>query len=231
MKRPRLLVIVRHPESLRNKAKQGAGVYFSDEDARRVVKGTPDHEINITSEGIFQADQTGVGLFKEFGTFDYAYHSGYRRTEFGLERMLLQYPEEERLKIEVRMNPFIRERHAGYTYDMTEKEAEKAFPYLKEYWKTFGGFFAKPPGGESLANVVERVHLFINLLFRDRVGEKVLVVTHGGTLRCFRFLLEHWSYDQALAWPSGEEPKNCGVTVYRYNGNRLELEEYNKIYY
>ena len=53
---------------------------------------------------------------------------------------------------------------------------------------------ARPPGGESLADVVARVHTFLGTLFRDRGGQKILVVTHGGTIRCFRFLLERWGY-------------------------------------
>ena len=231
IERPSLLVLVRHAESVRNKIK-GGSVYFSDEDARRVVKGIPDHKIDITPEGVLQAEAAGRGIFEDFGMFDYAYHSGYLRTERTLERILAQYPEKERELIKVRSNPFIRERHPGYTYDMTEEEAEKSFPFLKEYWATFGGFFAKPPGGESLSEVAQRVYLFINMLFRDRAGQRVLVVTHGGTLRCFRFLLEHWNYEQALSWPPGESPKNCGVTVYRYNetAERLLLKDYNRTY-
>ena len=48
-----------------------------------------------------------------------------------------------------------------------------------------------------------------------RAGQKILVVTHGGTLRCFRFLLERWDYARAAAWPEGQAPANCGVTTYR----------------
>jgi broad specificity phosphatase PhoE len=218
---------------MRNKAKEGGGVFFSDEDARRVVKGIPDHKIDITPEGVIQSEKTGEGILSDYGGFDYAYHSGYLRNERTLERMLSKYPEDERNKIKIRLNPFIRERHAGYAYDMTEKEAERYFPFLQEYWKTFGGFFSQPPGGESLAAVVQRVYLFLNMLFQEKAGKRILVVTHGGTLRCFRFLLEHWNYDQALAWPRGQEPKNCGVTAYSFDEEekRLLLREYNKTYY
>ena len=84
-----------------------------------------------------------------------------------------------------------------------------------------------------MVTAIERVYLFINMLFRDRIRDNVLVVTHGGTLRCFRYLLEHWTYDQALTWPKGQSPKNCGVTVYKYNPGeqRLVLKSYNNIYY
>ncbi len=228
MDRPTLVVFVRHAESARNVAKKGT-TYFADEYARSLVRGIPDQEIEITLEGKLVARKTGDFLREKFGTFDCAYHSGYERTIQTLDSLLLAYPEAERSLIKVRQNPFIRERHPGYTYDMTEDEAEAAFPYLKEYWKTHGGFMAEPPGGESLATVVARVYIFMNMLFRDRAGQKILVVTHGGTLRCIRYLLERWTYKQAEKWPQGQTPKNCGVTYYLHNEelNRLVLGEYN----
>lgn len=133
----------------------------------------------------------------------------------------------------MRHNIFVRERDPGFAYDMTTSEAETAFPYLHSYWETFGGFFARPPGGESLADVANRAYTFLNMLFRDRAGKKVFVVTHGGTLRCFRFLLERWTYEQALAWPKGQSPKNCGVTAYEYSpaNGRLVLACYNATYW
>ncbi len=147
--------------------------------------------------------------------------------------LLNAYTAEERLMTKIRQNFFIRERDPGYGYDMTETEARKAFPYHQNYWKTFGGFFAYPPGGESLAKVAERVYLFLNMLFRDRNGKKILVVTHGGTLRCFRFLLERWTYDQALRWKPDERPENCGVTTYRYSEKTksLILEKYKEVFW
>lgn len=230
MERPALLVLVRHAESGRNKAK-GGSTYFADDAARRTVRGVPDHLIPLTPEGVTQAERTGVAVRERFGAFDYAYHSGYRRTTETLDGLLTAYPPDEREKVRVRTNPFIRERDPGYTYDMTTAEAEAAFPWLADYWRTFGGFFAQPPGGESLAQVAQRVHLFLNMLFRDHAGQRVLVVTHAGTLRCFRYLLEHWTYEQALDWPPGESPVNCGVTVYRYDPDRgrLALAEYNTV--
>jgi len=231
MNKPSLLVLVRHARSLMNEAKKGS-TYFEDEEARKCVKGIPDHNIPINPEGVKQAELVGHALRKRFGVFDYAYNSGYLRTTQTLDKILSAYSEDERLKIKVRSNIFIRERDPGHAYDMTREEVDRLFPWLDDYWQTFGGFFACPPGGESLAQMVERVHLFINMLFRDRAGQKVLVVTHGGTLRCFRFLLERWTYDQALSWPSNQAPKNCGLTVYEYNNSeqKLVLREYNTAY-
>lgn len=227
--RPAELVIIRHAESMRNQAKKGA-VYFADENARREVIGIPDHLIDITPEGRVHAEATGIGLRARYGVPDYLYHSGYRRTVATSEALFSAYTEEERALIKVRENMFIRERDPGYAYDMTDEEARRHFPYLDTYWKTFGGFMAVPPGGESLAQMGERVYLFLNMLYRERAGQKVFVVTHGGTLRIFRYLLERWTYEQALKWPEGQSPKNCGVTVYRFNeaAGRLALDAYNQ---
>src|SRR5688572_30045714 len=174
MRPPAWLVIVRHAESARNQAKKG-DVYFADDAARRVVQGTPDHFVELTPDGRKQALQTGVAIRERFGVFDCVYTSGYARTEQTAEGLLAAYTDDERSRMECAMNLFIRERDPGYSYDMTQAEAEAAFPWLNEYWQTFGGFMARPPGGESLADVVGRVQLFLDLLYRERPGEKVLL--------------------------------------------------------
>ena len=230
IERPLQLILIRHGESLRNKAKQGT-IYFADEETREIVRGIPDHEITLTQEGIRQAKETGIYLRDHFDPPDYFYHSGYARTIQTLEEILKAFPAEIRCKIKVRMNAFIRERDPGHTYDMTAKDVERAFPWLESYWRTFGGFFARPPGGESLADVSQRVYTFLNTLFRDRFGKRIWVSLHGGTLRAFRFLLEHWTYEQALRWPDDQSPKNCGITVYSFcqREGRLILGEYNTV--
>lgn len=228
MNRPKQIILVRHAESARNVAKKGT-TYFADEYARKHIKGVPDYKIPLTEAGEAHARQTGAYLRERFGTFDYIYHSGYKRTKDTLENILTAYTSDEREEMKIRQDAFIRERDPGYTYDMTEPEATAAFPWLQEYWDTYGGFFAYPPGGESIAKMTERVYQFIGMLFDTRQDEKVLIVTHGGTIRAFRFLLERWDYEQAITWPAGTEPKNCGITVYNYStvDHRLVLSEYN----
>jgi len=230
VERPSQLVLIRHAESARNKAKQGT-TYFADEEARKTVRGIPDWKIALSEEGVLQAQKTGVYMRERFGVPDYFYHSGYLRTKQTLEEILKAFSVEERSRIMVRMNQFIRERDSGYTYDMTTEEAEANFPWLRDHWDTFGGFFARPPGGESLSDVSQRVYIFLNTLFRDRAGKKVWVQLHGGTLRAFRFILEHWNYEQALRWPPGQTPENCGITVYEFDKDqgRLVLQEYNTV--
>ena len=232
MTRPALLVLVRHGQSERNVATKNNRFYLDDE-ARRVVKGVPDHRIRLTEEGHRQASLTGTGLRDTYGTFDVVFHSGYRRTVETAEAILAAYPAEERARMRVRHHLFIRERDGGHTYDMTDAEATQAFPWLQEYWQTFGPFFARPPGGESLAQVCERVYSFLQKLSRTMSGKRVLVVTHAGTLWCFRYVLERWTYEDAEERTRTEPILNCSVTAYELDetAQRLQLRESARVYW
>jgi hypothetical protein len=145
VERPAFLVIVSNAESARNQAKKGS-VYFADDAARRIVRGTPDHLIELTEDGHKQAAQTGHAIRERLGVIDHVYMSGYARTDQTAESILAAYPAEERERMKLRMNIFSRERDPGFTYDMTEDGAEAAFPWLNEYWRTFGGFHGATPG-------------------------------------------------------------------------------------
>lgn len=228
--RPSLLVLVRHAESARNVAKKG-NAFFADDESRSSVRGVPDHDIPLTAEGGRQSRAVGAALRERHGAFDYVYHSGYLRTVETTEGLLSSLSPGERSLVRVRSSLFVRERDSGWAYDMTTAEAEAAFPWLRDYWRTAGSFYARPPGGESVAQVCERVYLFLNMLFRDRAGKKVLFVTHGLTMRAFRFLLERWSHDDPRL--KGEAAPNCSVTTYVMDEGegRLALRGSNEVFW
>ena len=132
----------------------------------------------------------------------------------------------------MRHNLFLRERDTGYTFDMTTAEAEAAFPWLQDYWATYGTIFARPPGGESMADVAQRAYLFLGMLFRERAGQQVVVVTHGGTLRMFRLLLERWSWDEAETRFHADAVPNGSATTYAFDAaaGRLVLRELSRVW-
>lgn len=221
--RPSRIVLVRHGESLRNIAKK-ANRFFLDDEARRAIRGIPDHRIPLTDEGRRQARETGLALRQRFGAFDQVYHSGYLRTIDTTNLLLEAWPEAEREKMRVRHHLFIRERDQGHAYDMTDAEAAAAFPWLQDYWNTFGPFFARPPGGESLAQVCERVYAFLRKLARTMAGKRVLIVAHGGTIWCFRYVLERWTYEEAERRFRSESIPNASITSYdRQPDGRMAL--------
>lgn len=229
--RPAQVIFIHHGKSERNKAKPQGVTYFANEDARRAIKGIPDHKIPLTSEGFIQSEETGLYLRKRFGTPDYLYHSGYLRSEQSMLEIIKAFSRREVGKIRIQINQFIRPRDSGYTYDMTKEEAAAAFPWFQEHWNTFGGFFGRPPGGESFCDVSQRIQTFLNTLYSDTVGKKVWVITHAGPLRAVRFILEKWTYDQAAKWPEGQFPKDCGITLYEFDKlkQELTLREYNTV--
>jgi broad specificity phosphatase PhoE len=228
MDRPVRLVLIRHGETPRNKHK--GSLYFTDEAARSSLPDVSYAAMPLTAEGRRQAEATGDGLRARFGVPDRLYHSGFRRTAETKDGILSAYNPAERERIRVFENTFLRERDSGYTYNMTAEEATRAFPWLADYWRTHGNFYGRPPGGESFADVVRRVYLFLDMLFRDCEASTVFVVTHGGTKRCFRYLLERWSPEQMEA---SQEVENCGVTVYGYSeeARRLVLQELSTVYW
>jgi broad specificity phosphatase PhoE len=230
--RPALLVLVRHAESARNLAKKG-NRFFLDDEARKPVAGVADHRTPLTARGRWQAEHTGPKLRKSHGAFDYAYFSGYERTRETLDGLISCYTPAERRRLQIRPHLFLRERDTGYTFDMTTAEAERAFPWLQAYWNTYGSVFGRPPGGESLADVAKRAYLFLGMLFRERAGQRVLVVTHGGTLWMFRMLLERWTWQEAEERMQTGTVPQCSATSYTYDprARRLVLQDTTKVYY
>jgi broad specificity phosphatase PhoE len=161
-----------------------------------------------------------------FQTIDAVFHSGYRRTIETTEGILRAFDTPPR----VRKNMFLRERDSGYAYDMTTAEADAALPWLREYWRTAGAFYAVPPRGESVAHVCERTQLFLNEV-RQEQHRRVLVVSHGITIRAFRHLIEGWGDDFEERFAS-TAPKNCAATWYQKGPDgRLHLEGENQIYW
>jgi broad specificity phosphatase PhoE len=199
-------------------------IWFPDDEMRQRIGGIPDHKTPLTEEGHRQARETGPALRKRFGVPDYLYHSGYLRTVQTTDGILVGYPEEERALMRVRTNLLIRERDPGFTFNMTQAEAATTFPWHQAYWDLFGSFMARPPGGESLADVLQRAYSFCDILFRDHAQQQIFIVTHAGFIRAMRTALEERTIDQATNVPPEEQqPANCGITVYEYDFKNSRL--------
>ncbi|MEI7741261.1 MAG: histidine phosphatase family protein [bacterium] len=227
---PELLVFVRHGESERNRIKRG--VFYKDEAERAPLRGVPDHRIGLSEFGVEQSVKTGIGLANDFGRPDFAFYSGYLRVRETMEHALAAYSEKQLRKIERREHPFLVERNPGYGYDMMKAEADGHFPYIDEFWKTFGHFLSTPIGGESLQAVQIRAYLFLDEMLKFYVGEKVFVFAHSGTIRCLASLLEGWSIHDER-WDPKNGSGNCGVTAYGFSKRtgRPKLLVNNRIYW
>jgi alpha-ribazole phosphatase len=79
-------------------------------------------------------------------------------------------------------NRTLPEQDFGLWQGLTHNEMAERFPRENElFWKTPGS--ASPPGGESFAQVMERVGRAIAALSRDHLHEERIVFAHGGVIR------------------------------------------------
>lgn len=218
LSRPRLLVIVRHAESERNAAKRGM-VFFENSEAAAPFRGKPDRDTALTESGRNAARALGHRLRDEFGQFDLVIDSGYLRTRLTADLLLEAWDEDERTAIERRTNDLLRERDAGDAENMTAAEASAAFPWLQEYWQETGRYLARPPGGESLADLADRARGFLDQEWSNMAGRRVLLVTHVGTGQMLRMCLEGWPPDAVEERLTSSPIRNCGVVAYEFKPN------------
>lgn len=227
---PLQIIFIRHAESANNKA-FGENLYLEKADPDKLRVGNADHYVPLTEDGQKQAGNTGPRLRMRFGIPDAVIHSGYLRTKQTAHRILSAYFDKQIPFYEERR---FRERESGFTYLMPREDVEQNFPYLQNYWNMVGPYYARPPNGESLADVTEkRLIPAFKDLFRRFAGKNIVVVTHGRVIQCTRAYLDELSVAQIEAFleTKEENPKNCSLMVYRYSRElgKLVLYEYNTV--
>ena len=91
----------------------------------------------------------------------------------------------------------LRERHYGDLVGLNKAEtAEKYGDEQVHLWRR--GFEVRPPGGESLADVVERVRPYFDAEIGPlvRTGQNVLVSAHGNSLRALLLILGEYTAEE-----------------------------------
>jgi broad specificity phosphatase PhoE len=219
MDHPREIVIVRHGETPYNIAKRTADRYFESAEEVERAGNLSDHQVPLNDAGRKQAQAVGASLAR-LGEFDTYFDSGYRRSIETLDIILEAFSESERHPAKRRSHLDLREREPGYTFNMKDEDVKLYFPWYNEHRTKRGMFYTVPPGGESLAQVCSRVHMFLISLRRARAGEKVLISTHGRVMLCFRFWLEKWAASKTDELFCDKDFGNCEVLHYVYNLTR-----------
>ena len=79
-------------------------------------------------------------------------------------------------------------------------------------------FFFRPPQGESMADVAQRIKIVFGTLARECDSGNVLITCHGHIIRGCRIILEHMSLSQSNEYLSTEEEwgrvPNCAIVHY-----------------
>jgi broad specificity phosphatase PhoE len=164
------------------------------------AKDVGDHTISLTETGQAQAHAAGAALGREYLEGALIYASPYQRTRQTLAA-ILQGADLKTGSVRVYEDPRLREVEHGYA----EWEAQQTKR------RTHGWFYYRFEGGESPADCFDRTSSFLESLMRqvERKGsERVLIVTHGLTIRCFVMRYLHLSVEQ---FDEFANPNNCDV--------------------
>lgn len=189
--RPKRIVLVRHGESEGNCNKD---IYVTK----------PDFALNLTDKGCLQADECGQRLKEMFGDEQvWFYRSPFYRTRQTHERIAKLFPGSKLYE-----DPRLREQEwAGGL-------APRRGPEVEQARDDYGHFYFRFHGGESCADVFDRVSDFLSTLYRDfskpEFPPNCVVVSHGMTNRVFLMRLLHYTVEE---FEFLRNPKNCGVYV------------------
>lgn len=184
------ITLVRHGESRANTRELTVGEHG-------------DHAIPLTEEGVRQARATGERLAPLLRASPLVYCSPYARTRETLENLLVGAgialaPEK------VYEDPRLREVEHGYG---TIEDYERQQPLRERH----GWFYYRFESGESPADCYDRVSTFVESLWRQAArkdARRVLIVSHGLTIRCFVMRFLHLRVEQ---FDSMANPKNASV--------------------
>jgi broad specificity phosphatase PhoE len=163
-----------------------------------------DHAIPLSERGWDQAREVGRKLGRDFVDGALVYSSPYRRTRDTVAGIY------EGCGI----TPPVR-RHGLYE-DPRLREVEHGYEPAKEQEelrKTHGSFYYRFRGGESPADCYDRTSSFLESMMRRierRQSERVLIVTHGLTIRCFAMRFLHLLVEE---FDMLANPANCDVVT------------------
>lgn len=142
--------------------------------------------VNLTPHGIGQAKNAAKDIGRAFLTEALIYCSPYWRTRQTLDALLsgLDQPPSR-----IYEDPRLREVERGYINDTSQ------YPLRKIH----GWFYYRHQGGESPADCYDRTSNFLESMMRNRERkhvEKILIVSHGMTIRCFVMRFLHLTVEQ-----------------------------------
>lgn len=120
---------------------------------------------------------------------------------------------------DIALDERLREKEFGILDRYTVQGIRATFPELAEQRALVGKFYFRPPGGESWCDVILRLRSVVEVLRRDHVGDRVLIVAHQVIVNCFRYLLECMDEQTVLDMDRLADVPNCSVTEYGFHGD------------
>merc|ERR1711998_681070 len=173
-----------------------------------IYANVPDHALHLTEVGWRQAQRAGQELRRILGTEETVFYvSPYVRTRETLHAVAQSFGGLD--QGHWKEDPRIREIDFGNYQDPKRVKAQK-----QERWN-FGQFYYRfPEGGESCADVYDRVSSFMESLYRyweeHPHVENYMLVIHGITIAVFLMRFFKYSVDEFDSYSNFE---NCEFAV------------------
>jgi broad specificity phosphatase PhoE len=220
---PTQLVLVRHGESRGNVADRMA----RDAGALRLDLDLRDADMPLSDLGEQQAEALGrhIGALAATEQPSRIFSSPYERAA-STARIATAAAALSGLEQLVELDERLRERELGAFDGMTGTGIRSLHPEEAQRRRWLGKFYYRPPGGESWADVVQRVRQFLlNLTLDPGPSDRVWVFTHQAVILAFRVALEGLTEREILDIDGAQPLANCSMTRYRSDGDggwRLE---------
>jgi len=217
---PETLTLVRHGESIGNVANERA--YATK--AERLDLAVNDPSVELSDLGVRQARALGkrLGDLPPDEQPTTVVVSSYVRAQQTADHVLATAGLEH---LPREMDERLRDREQGLLDRLTWYGVSELYPEEAERRSYLGKFWYRPPGGESWADVALRMRHLLRDVRADYAGERVLVVSHDVPILLARYVLESLTPEQVVAL-SGQVV-NCGMTVFRRDGDGLRLQTFN----
>jgi broad specificity phosphatase PhoE len=119
----------------------------------------------------------------------------------------------------------LRDREQGILDRLTATGIRDRFPEEAERRRYVGKFWYRPPGGESWADVAQRVRAALTDLRLDHDGDRVLLVAHDVPILLARYVLEHLDVGDVLSLAG--VIGNCSLSTYAAADHGLRLMCFN----
>ncbi|MDQ1630886.1 MAG: hypothetical protein QOC80_858 [Frankiaceae bacterium] len=213
---PAALWLLRHGESSGNKARDEA-----EADGRAVIDiAERDMDVPLSDLGRSQAHSVGQwvaemtsGGGEQLPTVVYV--SPYLRAVQTAEIALQAAGLGDLPRI---VDERFREREFGILDGLTIRGIRERFPEEADRRARLGKFYHRPPGGESWADVAQRVRSALTEIGREHAGERVLIVAHQVVILLVRYVLERLSEAEILEISRAEEIANCSLSRFDWDG-------------
>jgi broad specificity phosphatase PhoE len=207
MARPKRIILIRHGQSEGNVDKT-------------VYKKKPDFAVNLTEQGKRQAIEAGKKLREITGHERvWFYRSPFYRTRQTYDEIIKSYQDKQMFQNAVdgclpftRMFEDPRLREQEHTPRVLTGEDDRSD--VEKERDDYGHFYYRFEGGESCADVFDRVSDFMSTLFRDfekwDFPNNAVIVSHGMTNRLFLMRLLKYTVEE---FEFLRNPPNCGFYV------------------